>query len=63
MLFDKLESQMGIFSSALVTALGVTLVTYPLDLAQGRMTADMSKKPTEFVQHKAKVETGIYLQQ
>lgn len=54
---------MGIFSSALVTALGVTLVTYPLDLAQGRMTADMSKKPTEFVQHKAKVETGIYLQQ
>lgn len=28
------------------TALLTTIVTYPLDLAHGRMAADMSKKPS-----------------
>jgi hypothetical protein len=33
-------------TAATLTALFTTLVTYPLDLAHGRMAADMSKKPT-----------------
>jgi hypothetical protein len=52
---------MGTVQASFVTAFGLTLVTYPLDVAQARMTADMSKKPSEFVANKAKVQTGIFI--
>jgi hypothetical protein len=36
------------------TALLTTLLTYPLDLAHGRMAADMSKKPSIIVDKNTK---------
>lgn len=33
MVFDKLEGQMHVAQASLITALGITLVTYPLDFA------------------------------
>lgn len=37
------------FAAALTTGILSTTITYPLDMAQGRMCADMSKKPSMFL--------------
>lgn len=39
-------SALKVMAASTGSALFTTLVSYPLDLAQGRMAADMSKKPT-----------------
>jgi len=57
-LFQGLEASKGQFAAsvgaATATALVATAVTYPLDLAQGRMAADMTKKSTGVVASAAK---------
>ncbi len=48
--FDQLESKINNKILASVnTAVLITLITYPLDIAQARMQGDMSKKPSLFV--------------
>ena len=42
--------------AATITALATTTVTYPLDLAHGRMSADMSKKPSLYIEKTDKVQ-------
>ena len=49
--FNK-QSDNQVFASigaAAFTALLTTTLTYPLDLAHGRMAADMSKKPSAVI--------------
>lgn len=57
-LFQGLENSQGLFTASLgaatATAVVTTAVTYPLDLAQGRMAADMTKKSTGVVTGAAK---------
>jgi hypothetical protein len=48
--FDYFEKTIGNTVLASIAAASFnTLITYPLDLAQGRMQGDMSKKPSLFV--------------
>lgn len=62
--FDELEKQMeSTFQASIVTAVAVTLISYPFDLAQGRMAGDMSKKPSLMGDRNAKKKTGIFVQQ
>ena len=44
----KLDSKTLIGLSSVISALCTTTVTYPFDMAQGKMAADMSQKPSLF---------------
>ena len=45
-------------AASLVSALVTTTIAYPLDLAHGRMAADMSKKPSLFIEENAFMAAG-----
>jgi hypothetical protein len=37
---------MKVFAASMVSSIFATTLSYPLDLAHGKMAADMSKKPS-----------------
>lgn len=59
--FDKLEDRLGNPILASISAASITtLITYPLDLAQGRMQGDMSKKPSLFVAEATSSKNSLF---
>lgn len=61
--FDELEKRTGgTFTASMITALGVTLISYPFDVAHCRMACDVSKKPTVLQNTKRDKSTGMYVQ-
>lgn len=61
LVFDRLEQELGsTVRASMATALSVTLLSYPLDVAQARMASDMSKKPSVFTDAQTK-KKGPYL--
>jgi hypothetical protein len=59
--FDKLEDRLGSPILASISAATITtLITYPLDLAQGRMQGDMSKKPSLFVAEATSSKNSLF---
>lgn len=46
----------------MITALGVTLISYPFDIAHCRMACDVSKKPTLLQATKRDKSNGMYVQ-
>lgn len=59
--FDTLQQSIqSTFQASLLTAVAVTFLSYPLDVAQCRMATDMSKKPSMYQEGNSK--KGVYLQ-